>query len=259
MKLLKQGKSGAQSGFSLVELMLVLLVLTIVMGVVFNDINSVQKRYRTEESKLDLTQESREFLDQIVRDMHQAGYPGTKQYAVNVLGGTPDNDSRNAVGLVSVSSTDLWFEGDIDGDGQVDSVRYTLQATGGNCPCTVRRSQVIKVNGVAPLAQTVTYSVEVQNVINSGGLYPIAGTSRFGGAPVSNDTLYSEYKSAALFTAYNNSGAVVTLPVDISTNRTLLKTIKTIRINLNVLSPNTDLQTGLRPAVAMTATARLNN
>lgn len=256
----EQGRKPAQHGFSLIELMLVLLILTIVMGVVFNDINLVQKRYRTEESKLDLTQESREFIDQIVRDMHQEGYPGNKIYTPGVLGGTPDNDSRNAVGLVSISGTDLWFEGDVSGDGNVYSVRYTLQPDASNtCPCTVRRSQVIKANGVAPLSQTVTYNTEVQNVINSGGLYAIAGNSRFGGTSVSNDTLYGGYKTQPVFVAYNAAGAAVALPVDINSNRTLLKTITVIRINMNVLSPNADLQTGLRPAVAMTATARLNN
>ena len=46
-------------------------------------------------------------------DLNKAGY---------------DNAIKLAYGLVAVSATDVIFEGDVNQDGNVDSIRYTLQA-----------------------------------------------------------------------------------------------------------------------------------
>lgn len=245
-----------QKGFSLIELLVVVVILMLVTGVVFQQIDLVQKRGRSEDVKMDLTQESREFLDQMVRDLHTSGYPNKRMYIVNLVN---DNDNRNAVGLVQVTSTSLWFEGDVDGDGQVDSIQYQLQAPGGRCPCTVRRSQVVKVNGTAPMAQASNFNMEVENVINSGGTFPIGGASPPGlPAP---DVLYGDYKAAPVFQAFDVNGNQMGLPLSIAANPTIIPTIKTIRINLNVLAgpQGTDIETRMRPVVSMTAAARLNN
>src|SRR5512146_1738365 len=111
----KQG----QSGFSLIELMVVILLLTIVMGAIFQQIASVQQRSASEQNKLDLLQESREFLDQMTRDLHQAGFPNSRLYAPG-LAAASVNSASNAVGLVKVGVGDLWFEGDINNDGTVE-------------------------------------------------------------------------------------------------------------------------------------------
>src|SRR3954466_11727683 len=80
----------AQAGFSLIELMIVILLLSVIMGSVFSQIDLVQKRFRTEQNKLDISQTAREFLDQIVRDVHKAGYPNLRLYQA---GAFTDTDS----------------------------------------------------------------------------------------------------------------------------------------------------------------------
>src|SRR5262249_61302884 len=99
-----------QNGFSLLELMLVVLLLTIVVGALFTQIERAQVRYRVEDQKLDITQQEREFIDQFTRDLHQAGYPSPAVY------GTQYDLTSNfpAVGGWSVSDTDLHLEGDLD-------------------------------------------------------------------------------------------------------------------------------------------------
>jgi prepilin-type N-terminal cleavage/methylation domain-containing protein len=245
-----------QKGFSLIELLTVVVILMLVTGVVFQQIDMVQKRARQEDVKMDLTQESREFLDQMVRDLHTSGYPNKRMYITSLV---TNNDNRNAVGMVQVTSTSLQFEGDVDGDGQVDSIQYQLQSNGGRCPCTIRRSQVVKVNGTAPLAQATNFNQEVNNVINSGGAFPIGGTSP-PGLP-SPDVLYGAYKAAPVFQAYDANGALLALPLDIVANPTSMSGIRTIRITINVLAgpEGTDIDTRMRPAVSMTAAARINN
>jgi prepilin-type N-terminal cleavage/methylation domain-containing protein len=259
-------KRPQQAGFSLLEMLVVVAILMVVMGAVFQQVSTVQKRYRVEENKLDLTQESREFLEQISRDLHTAGYPNSKMYGGGMLNATPENDSKNAVGLVKFAYDELWFEGDVDGDGTVDVVNYKLAPDGveGKCPCKISRSQLIKINSTAPLAQFISAQTELQDVINSGGAnsgasgtaaYTIAGTSKFG---TSNDSLYSTYKPLDVFTAYDGDGALVG-PVDYSTaaGKLALKTIRTIRISINVMARQTDLQTGMRPVIPFVARVRI--
>src|SRR4051794_37378507 len=111
-----------QKGFSLVELMMVLVILTIVMGVIFQQIVSLQRRGRAEEVKQDIFSEGREFVGQFARDVHEAGYPSFKQYSTVLVA----NDARLASGIVVATPTDFMVEGDVDGDGLIDSVRYTV-------------------------------------------------------------------------------------------------------------------------------------
>ncbi|MGI9102616.1 MAG: prepilin-type N-terminal cleavage/methylation domain-containing protein [Terriglobales bacterium] len=267
-------KRNRQRGFSMLEIVVVIAIVMIVMAVVFGQMWLFQKTARREQTKIDLTQESRAFLDQIVRDLHQAGYPNGSMYGSGVLNATPQNDSRYASGLVKFSYTDLWFEGDVDDDGQVESVRYTLQAdANGNCPCTIARSVVVKLNNTAPMSQATNYSTSLENVVNSAGSggtgtngsLTITGNSMVRNASgsmvsTSNDSLYSAYEGAYLFVAYDASGNTVS-PTDIATNPTALASIRTIQITLNVLASSSayDLQNNYRPAVSMTAAARLYN
>lgn len=251
-----------QSGFSLLELLIVLAIFTVVMGAVMSQIMTAQKRYKAEENKTDLTQQSREFVDQIARDLHQTGYPNSKMYATGVLAATPDNDPRNAVGLVKFAYDEIWFEGDVDGDGAVDVVNYKLQPDGsGACPCSIGRSQNIKA-AAAPLAQPLNYRTGLESVVNSGGAnsgvtgvgaYSIAGTGAGGS---SNDTTYAMYKNANVFTAYDATGNLVA-PTDYATNKALLRSIRTIKVNVNLLTRQVDLQSLQMGAVTVAASVRV--
>ena len=246
-----------ETGFTLIETMMTVAVLVVVLGIVFSYIGRLQRVYKTEETKVDATQEARTLLDSLQRELHQAGVPAV-------------NDKRNEVGIVKISPSDLWFEGDTDNDGRVESIRYTLMDAAGaavtaasSCPCNLRRSQVLKADATAPTAQATTYVVALDNVINSGGVaaggLPLTGTTTFGtGAPVANNVLYAAYKAPAVFTAYDQIGNVVAA-TDITANPTAIATIRTIAIKINLLTVFSDTQTNMRPALSMSATVKLNN
>ncbi len=263
MKISEEQRRAPAKGFSLLELLVVVAILMLVMAAIFEQINLVQKRYRTEEAKVDISQESREFLDQIVRDIHQAGYPNMRMYTS--IPTTPwQNDGNVAVGLVKFSYTDLWFEGDADGDGTVESIRYTLApGPNGNCPCTMRRAQIMKQAGTAPMSQATSsnYSTGLDGVVNSAGTYTISGNTTFNdGTSVSNQSLYGVLAANPVFTAQTLNGTAVT-PCDITSNPTALASIKTIVINLNVLvkANQADFDTRMRPALSLSASARVSN
>lgn len=212
-----QIKRKRQAGFSLIELLVVVLLLSIVVGAVFSQIDRAQVRYKVEDQKLDLTQQEREFIDQFTRDLHQAGYPAASMYVNGV------NVNQIALGVTSISATDLIMEGDTEGDGQVHVVEYSCfdPAAGGACPI-IRRTSSNK-GGAAGTAFT-----EVQGVIAT---------------------------TDPIFRAYRSDGSEVSLPASAAD----LKLIKTIRITLTTQGTSQDSDAHKTIQVTMTGMARLVN
>jgi prepilin-type N-terminal cleavage/methylation domain-containing protein len=252
-----------QRGFSLLEMMIVTAIMTIVMGGIFSIMNAAQKRYSVEDTKLDLQQSSREFLDQVVRDLHQAGFPNKRMY--DAIPANGDNSDKVAVGLVRVSHSDIVFEGDVDSDGKIDVVRYQLEAASGKCPCKLKRSQVNKVDGTAPDDQPTAFNTELERVLNSygtGNSPLVINGSTMG---VANDTLYAAYKTAPMFEFYDQNGVIVSgIPNDLSTantgnNALTLASIKSIRVTINNFGTQLDQTNRNYPAVSMSSSARIAN
>jgi prepilin-type N-terminal cleavage/methylation domain-containing protein len=296
----RQDSAGWQGGFTLLELMIVCAVLAIVLGAVFQGISTVIQRSQAEQVKVDLTQSGREFVDEFERDLHQAGYPNCRMVAtLGVPNNCPaDNSSlaQNqvamnpalAVGLVYVDNTRIIFEGDMDGDGAVESVEYKLVDSNGanppaNCPCTLQRSQIAKpaAPAVVPWAPMVRpFYQELQNVVNSGipggtnafgGGVAITGNTTFGTTNTAYYAAITTFKDYPVFQAYDQFGNIVPLPKDLSVaadTQTLtcsissISCIKSIRLTINLLGNATtgvDLQTKLRPVTTLVGSARLVN
>jgi len=115
-----------KAGFTLIETLVAILVLTILMVGVFREINNAQTYYRVEGAKVDVTQPQRQFIDNFTRDLHQAGFPTPASVG-------PGNAA--AQGLTAFSNTSLTFDGDLDGTG-IQTVTYTYDAAG--CACITR-------------------------------------------------------------------------------------------------------------------------
>jgi len=222
------------SGFSLMELMIVLAIVLGISAAIFQTINMTTQRSSTEQTKLDMFQEAREFMDQMSRDLRQAGYPNIHNIDFAAL--SPAvlnpiiNDHRFAAGLIEVDTGDLWFEGDVDGSGTVSVLRYHLDtSTTNGCPC-LRRSQVVKADG-DPLSNTdFQYQVEVQGVQNTN-----------------------------VFSAYTN-GAAVGLPVTLSTGTgSTIASVDTVQATLSLKAAVADPQTHQYPTSTLVTTVRLNN
>jgi Tfp pilus assembly protein PilW len=222
-------------GFSLVELMVSIVVMMIVLGGIFGVIDVVNQRSSTEQAKLDMFQEAREFMDQMSRDLHQAGYPSHRHYLKSgILTADPIiNDVKNAVGIVKVAAGDLWFEGDVDGTGQVSVVRYHLDtSTASGCPC-LRRSQQPKIEGDPLDGQSPEdFQIQVQGVQNTD-----------------------------IFSAYTRgtTGVPIDLPIDFTNDGAVMANVDTIKVILSLRSPTEDPKTGKHPETTLVATSKLNN
>ena len=238
-----------QRGFTLLELMIVLLILSLIVGAVFSQLNLAQQRLSTEENRLDDFQQARDFVDQFFRDINQIGTPNTQLFDLTQTFtpalATPQtsynwanqyiNDSRFAVGLTKINSNEIHFEGSVNGDGTVQSIVYMLNGSG-SCTLCMQRSQVNKVTNVDPLTQATNWGTEVNDIISS-----------------------------AVFTYYQYDGTQVTIPsggIDYttSTNAQILANVKTIEINLTIRNPNiADKQTGLPIETSFEGEVSLNN
>lgn len=292
----RRAKVSPQAGFSLLELMIVAAVLIIVLAAVFSGVNLVIQRSQAEQTKVDMVQEGRDFVDEFERDLHQAGYPNCRIVGTSGSPNCPADYSNLpvaqnhlvAAGLVSVSSTQVIFEGAVDGYGTVYSVSYRLVDSAGNyppsgtCPCRIQRSQVAKdaTDSTAPLSQATSYSQELQNVVNSGvptgtstygGGLNIAGNTAWGQTDTAYYAAISSFKDYPVFQAYDQYGNIIALPQDLSTpagaailNCSVASTscVKSIRLTINLLANATsgvDMKTKIRPVVTLVGDARLVN
>jgi prepilin-type N-terminal cleavage/methylation domain-containing protein len=214
MRKVSRKEKRRQRGFSLVEMLVVIAILATVTGGIFLQLDTAQQRISTEQTKVDNFDEARDFVDQFFRDINLIGYPN--QRMVSFLGPTLTSaqltaawaNSNVAVGLVRVDANSIWFEGDVSGTGQVQSIQYMINGNSAvsPCPLCLQRSQVTKVNGTDPQSQGTNWGTEVNDVITS-----------------------------PIFTYFDTSGNQVTaLPAGIDSNGAVIASIKTIHINLTI-------------------------
>ena len=249
-----------QSGFSLIEMLVVTAVITIIMGSVFKSINLTQQKSRSEQVKLDLTQQAREFVDQLTRDLRNSGYPWKENMSnaiadPNNTSAAPFNtyasayDSYNAPGLIFVDNGSLWFAGDLDGTpapppapagvANVRIVRYDYIAAGvnqPNCPC-LRRTEFARAGGDpftdASNLGAIVQQLEIQNVQNGNNA------------------------ANPIFTVYDDTGNAIPLPINFDSGATIAG-INSLKVVLTVQSTLRDTD-GSFPITTVVSSVALSN
>lgn len=206
-----------QLGFSLLEMLISMSILVLLITLAFDQIMQLQKKTAAESSRVDMSQEAREFIDQTVRDLHLAGYPNASMFATTL--NPPMNDGRVAAGIVSVSPTQITFEGDFNNDGQVFSVNISYVAADPNdpnCPC-IRRHAIQKAPGVAPTSQPISANyTEIDHVMPPGT-----------GNGQSGEDLFAYYDQ-------NGNQIPIAAGTDIGTAPDVIASIKTVKVNLTL-------------------------
>lgn len=242
-----------QDGFSLIEMLVVVLVFTVISGAAFLALDVFQQRYRAENELLDAFQGARLAIDQITRDVHSAGYPPSNVLATDALAanstlvsatpfawapgypGTP----CSAGTCTSPGDFDLIIETDIDPENNngVEWVRYRLVDD------VLERGVASKVLGGDPLAATapnmITY---VENVVNNADAAEMAFLQGF------YNNLFPGNNPVPLFT-YQFTPGTTTTPPD----------IREVTITMLVRSAGLDPKTQQPRVVTLTAHARRIN
>jgi prepilin-type N-terminal cleavage/methylation domain-containing protein len=201
-----------QHGFTAVEMMVSLLILGVITGGIFAQIDLAQQRAFSEQVKLDNFQEARDFVDQFFRDVNQIGYPNSRMVDTTSASWVPAlaapliNDNRLAIGLVKIDANEIRFEGDMNGDGVVQSIIYMVNGST-VCPLCLQRSQVDKVTADPLTGQATNWGTETNDVIIT----------------------------SPIFSYFKADGTQITvLPVDISTGAATIASVKTIKISLTI-------------------------
>ena len=220
-------------GATLVELMVALAILGLVTAGIFGQLGAATQRISAEQTKVDNFDQARDFVDQFFRDINQIGYPNGRIVSFLPMNNLPlaQQDSRVAVGLVKISPTSIWFEGDINGTGIVQEIQYQINGSG-TCTWCLQRSAVAKVVG-----------------------NPLTGQSAPDWGTEVNDLI-----TPVIFTYFDGNGAPINVSPwkDINNNGTVLASVKTIHISLTiqnnqVLDPKTGqaLQTSFEGEVSL--------
>jgi prepilin-type N-terminal cleavage/methylation domain-containing protein len=237
-----------QSGFTLIELMVSVAIFLLICGAIFELMGTTQNRFKTESQVLGAFEEARLGLDQIVRDVNDAGYPPQNHFSTttvsaanfaaspiawgpNYVAGTPCLIGTAGGGTcTSPGDFDLIVEGDVDGSG-VEWIRYQLAGT------TLFRGVVLKTVNTEPVAATSAAGVMLPYVLNVMNNAPPAQIAQFqaaypamfpGGIPVPifNYTLDPAVGPAGCTAAASS-------PCN----------VRDVDITLIVMTPNTDAQT----------------
>jgi prepilin-type N-terminal cleavage/methylation domain-containing protein len=131
-----------QRGFSLLELLIAATVFLIVAGATFALLGMAQQRYQIDSRVLASFQEARLGMDQIVRDVNDAGYPPRNHFSVlpaaNLYAATPFAWSSGYPGAPCIIGATCTSPGDFDLIIETDSdpqnspnvqwIRYQLPA-----------------------------------------------------------------------------------------------------------------------------------
>ena len=167
-----------QDGFTLVELLVSSTVFLLMAAATFSLLSTSSKRFKTDSQVLTTFQEARLGIDQITRDIADAGYPPRSRFsavapAVNLYAASPFAWAPNyplvpcVVGTCTIpNGFDLIIETDYDGTG-VKWIRYQLPAG----TTTLLRAVVPKTAGALPdtatNAASGTLLPYIQNVMNN--------------------------------------------------------------------------------------------
>ena len=240
----------AERGFSFLELIVSVAILMVVIGVAVRGLTQMQQIDFTQHEDTDAVQETRDFIDQMVRDLHDVGYPPRSVFVGNP---TCSTNANIACTLLAFSSTQLIYEGDLDGTGTVYRVWVQLQPGAGNqCPCVLQRGFVRKSDAL--LGTLPTYFTEVTGVLNSGdgtntntALYTIS-------LPGSGN--YTTYGTTDVFQAFDTSANQITTSCNTAT---ACSNIASLKITVNSTSKYADQKTNIFKVYSITSRARVNN
>ena len=269
-------RNGAwQSGFTLVELMVALAIFLLVTGAAFTLLSSSQQRYQTESQVLTSFQEARLALDQIVRDVNDAGYPpptfiassfpansASAPFAWSLGAGYPGSPCQIATGGGGTCTTatagdtspgdfDVIVETNPNPNPQTNQnlqwIRYQLIGT------TLYRGTAPKASGADPDASTATQLVPfVQNVINNSSSAQIAQYQ------VTYPYMFPAGTQVPIFSYTCDTGTAPS-PCPLAGTYNSSANIRDVIVTLIVSAPTPDATTGVPRVVQLSGRGRRIN
>ncbi len=124
-----------EDGFTLVEILIVLLLISVIMGAIYQTFRAQQKSYMVQEEVLEMQQNLRAGVDIMTREIRMAGYDPTMSGNFGILAAGPtsirftvDFDENGTVAS-GEDETLLYHLCDFDSDGSDDSLTRSSSCT----------------------------------------------------------------------------------------------------------------------------------
>lgn len=272
-----------QRGFSLIEMLVALFILSIVLAVVTQGIVDMQNRNNAVTERVDAMQQTRDYVDQMVRDIHNAGFPppaifynaASPATPVDCLTSVNPPAANIACGVLSFSSTQVIYEADLDGTGTIYRIFLNLvPGPTGGCPCTLQRGVLQKTVALANPVALPTFYTEVNNVLNSGdgswndncGINPASNSVALYAINLGGPGNYAPYATADAFEGFqvngckffDNAGAPTCNTVAPYNNPGDCDNLRSIRITANVATAVPDPQSRIFGVTTIISRARKN-
>jgi type IV pilus assembly protein PilW len=128
----KWGHGLRSRGFTLVELILAMAMISLIMGAIYSVFVRSNRVYIFQEEVVAAQQEARSAMEILGREIRMAGFiaannqpGGFDLITAAAWAGTPDSAIEVATVNTPPKTTILAFKSDLDGDGSTDAVRYT--------------------------------------------------------------------------------------------------------------------------------------
>ena len=262
-------KSG-QSGFTIIELIVALGIFLVICGAAFALLGSSQKRFQSDSQLLNSFQEARLGMDQMVRDVNDAGFPPPSSFVTansanaNFFASTPfawspgyatSTPCAVSVGnnCTSPNEFDLIVETNITPhipNSPVYWVRYQLDTSTN----TLKRGAIPKVAGDDPVSDFNTANnmvPYVQNVMNNASAAQIAQFQ------ASYPKIFPAGNPVPIFT-YTCDTSTGPRPCSVAANHTP-QNIRSVSITLIVMAALPDAQSGQVRLVELNGLARRIN
>ena len=261
-----------QAGFTLIELLTALGIFLIVCGAAFTLLASSQQRARTESQVLTSFQEARLALDQIVRDVNDAGYPPpsysdgvSSRFASTPFAWSPNytipNPCTIGTNCITPGDFDIIIETNPNPldpscapNCPVQWIRYKLDPS----TSTLMRGAANKTSGGEPTVETaVKLAPLVQNVVNNASSAQIAQYQALypgmfpGGNPVPIFSYTCDTPSASVM-------QIVSCPLASAADN-IPANIRDVTVTLIVASPLPDATTGQPRLVQLVGRGRRIN
>ena len=157
----------AESGFTLIELMLVLFILTLVTAAAFDLSRDAQNSLTNVRGSSSLLDSGLRALTQMKQEISLAGHPDAGSFSASAIANHPGIAAST---FITATGYDLVFEGDVSGNGQVEQVEYTLPA---GSQTLLRIVAPKNPDGTIPVGSTVSTTLlsNVQNQLTSQPIF----------------------------------------------------------------------------------------
>lgn len=260
-------QTNPEVGFTLIELLAALGIFLLITGAAFTLLSSSQQRYQTDSQLLTSFQEARLGLDQMVRDINDAGYPPPSfvntdptKYTSSPFGWSPGYTVPTPctidINCITPGDFDVIIETNPnpqDATSQVQWIRYQLQGT------TLMRGAALKQSSHDPAVDTASFLVPfVQNVVNNS---PALQIGQFQ-LSASNPAVFPGGNPVRIFTYVCDTPTSPQYPPPLCSAAGADNSpanIRDVAITLIVVSPLPDATTGHPRLVQLSARGRRVN